>query len=174
MKGYIGVTDGDWVRFLAATRATEVNFWQPSGGTRFRALKVGEPFLFKTHYRDDNRIVGGGFFEHFAVLRATEAWEFFGTANGAPDLATMIERVARYRRSAPEPDPLIGCVILNEVVFFDPVSAPRDPAPCPRTWSVGSHTGYPPRTRRSSAPSSCCSPGSPADCRIQRIHWHLT
>lgn len=126
MRGYIGVTDGDWAQFLAATGATEVNFWQPSAGRGFRALEYGEPFLFKTHH-PDNRIVGGGFFEHHAVLRASEAWDFLREANGAPDLETMIERVARYRRQAPEPDPFIGCIILNDVVFFERAGAPPGP-----------------------------------------------
>jgi putative restriction endonuclease len=97
MRGFIGVTDGDWARFLAAAGAREVNFWLPSADTGFRALRYGEPFLFKTHY-PDNRIVGGGYFEHYAVLRASEAWEFMGIGNGCPDLMTMIERVRKYRR----------------------------------------------------------------------------
>lgn len=126
MRGYIGVTDADWARQLAAAGATEVNFWLPSPDGGFRALQLGEPFLFKTHY-PDNQIVGGGFFEHFAVLRASEAWEFLGTGNGARSLQEMVDRVCRYRRSPTEADPFIGCVILNEVVFFDPRTAPSTP-----------------------------------------------
>lgn len=45
MRGYIGVTDGDWAGFLAALGATEVNFWLPSPDIGFRALRYGEPFL---------------------------------------------------------------------------------------------------------------------------------
>lgn len=127
MKGFIGVTDGEWARFLAAAGATEVNFWLPSPDTAFRALKFGEPFLFKTHY-PDNRIVGGGFFEHFAVLRASEAWDFMGLGNGCSDLATMIDRVRKYRRTSVEQDPMVGCVILNDVHFFDPAHSPSGPA----------------------------------------------
>jgi putative restriction endonuclease len=59
--GYVGVTDWDWYRFLQARAATEVNFWQPSGGRRFGAIPADAPFLFKTHYSDGNRIVGAGF-----------------------------------------------------------------------------------------------------------------
>lgn len=64
MRGYTGVTDGDWDGFLAAMGATEVNSWLPSPDIGFRALRYGEPLLFKAHY-PDNRIVGDGFFEHF-------------------------------------------------------------------------------------------------------------
>lgn len=50
MKGYIGITDGDWFRFLASQPGIEeVNFWQPSGGRGFRVLQPLEPFFFKLH-----------------------------------------------------------------------------------------------------------------------------
>jgi putative restriction endonuclease len=127
MRGYIGVTDGDWAGFLAALGVTEVNFWLPSPDIGFRALRYGEPFLFKTHY-PDNRIVGGGFFEHFTVLRASEAWEFMGEGNGCPSLDSMVERVRKYRRAGVEKDPQVGCVILNDVYFFDAAASPPAPA----------------------------------------------
>ena len=40
MRGYVGVTDGDWYRFLAERPevfSAEVNFWRPGGGRGFRA-----------------------------------------------------------------------------------------------------------------------------------------
>jgi len=47
---YVGITDYDWFRFLAALPSVEeVNFWQPGGRTNFRALRSGELFLFKLH-----------------------------------------------------------------------------------------------------------------------------
>jgi putative restriction endonuclease len=78
MKAYVGVTDGDWYRYLAARPAlNEVNFWRPGGSREFRVLSTGEPFFFKTHY-PHNRVVGGGFYSGFRALRVSEAWEFFG------------------------------------------------------------------------------------------------
>jgi hypothetical protein len=62
MRGYVGVTDEEWYRFLAARpegSLAVVNFWRPGGGRRFGALEVGEPFFFKTH-APHNRVVGGG------------------------------------------------------------------------------------------------------------------
>lgn len=54
MRAYVGVTDGEWYRFLAARPyLSEVNFWRPSGTADFRALNIGEPFLFKTHYPEN-------------------------------------------------------------------------------------------------------------------------
>lgn len=140
MRGYVGVTDGHWARFLRTINASEVNFWLPNPDTGFAALKPGEPFMFKTHY-PDNRIVGGGFFEHFARLRISEAWDFMGEGNGCPDLATMVHLVSRYRRGTSDPDPYIGCVFLNEVTFFDDANC--QPGPSSMAKNIVRGKGYP-------------------------------
>jgi putative restriction endonuclease len=130
VRVYVGVTDGDWYRFLAARGGSEANFWQPSGGRRFGAVPPGSPFLFKTHYKDGNRIVGGGFLSGWAPLRASRAWEFFGQDNGCASLAEMQARIRHYRREGnATPDPEIGCIMLRDVAFFPPdqqVQAPPD------------------------------------------------
>ena len=97
MRGYVGVTDYEWYRFLAERpeiSEAEVNFWRPGGGREFRALTVGEPFFFKTH-SPHNRVVGGGFYSGFAPLRVSEAWRLFGPANGADSLEGMRARIAQ-------------------------------------------------------------------------------
>lgn len=117
MKVYVGITDMDWYRTLAASpEIREVNFWKPGGGVGFQALASGEPFLFKTHW-PHNRIVGGGYFEGFAQLPLSSAWEFFGRGNGVADLDQMRVRLGKYRREEIRrgDDPIIGCVLLNEV-----------------------------------------------------------
>ena len=68
MRLFVANTDVDWYRHLSRLAAApggldEVNFWQPSGGGAFRALRPGQPFLFKLHH-PENFIVGGGFFAH--------------------------------------------------------------------------------------------------------------
>jgi putative restriction endonuclease len=134
VKAYVGVTDGDWYRFLATRPLiNEVNFWRPGGGRSFRVLTPGEPFFFKTHH-PHNRVVGGGFYSGFAELRISEAWEFFGEANGAQTLDEMRQRVGQYRRSpiGPFDDPVIGCIFVRDVAFLPsdaPVSPPPDFAP---------------------------------------------
>lgn len=133
MRAYVGVTDGDWYRFLASSAADEVNFWRPGGGAAFRALAVGEPFFFKSHYKDGNRVVGGGFFSGFARLRLSEAWQFYGEANGAASVGEMRVRIGRYR-AAPltrDEDPIIGCVFVRDVVFFGADSVPAPPGWAP-------------------------------------------
>ncbi len=120
MRAYVGVTDTDWHRYLAARpHLDEVNFWRPGGSRRFAALKPGELFLFKTHH-PHNRVVGGGFFSGFAALTLSEAWDLFGEENGVPDLRAMRFYVGRYRSQpiASREDPLIGCIFIRDVRFF--------------------------------------------------------
>src|SRR5437762_1299579 len=95
---YVGLTDSDWHAFLSqGPIRDEVNFWQPSGRTQFRALRPGELFLFKLHH-PRNFIVSGGVFAHASILPVSLAWQVFGEGNGASSLAAMRGRVARYRR----------------------------------------------------------------------------
>ena len=122
MRGYVAVTDEEWYQFLAARpeiSEAEVNFWRPGGGREFHALAIGEPFFFKTH-SPYNRVVGGGFYSGFAALRVSEAWQFFGLANGADSVDRMRTRIAYYRRLpiAPGDDPEIGCIFVRNVKFF--------------------------------------------------------
>jgi putative restriction endonuclease len=129
VRAYVGVTDYSWYQFLAERpQVTEVNFWQPSGVRGFRVLAPGEPFFFKTHY-PHNKVVGGGFFSDSARLRVSEAWDFFGEANGVNSVEEMRTRIGRYRR---EPilsaeDPLIGCLFVRDVRFFDQHAAMAAP-----------------------------------------------
>jgi putative restriction endonuclease len=130
VRAYVGVTDTDWRQYLAARPdLTEVNFWQPSGGS-FAALSVGEPFFFKSKY-PDNQLIGGGFFSGFALLTVAEAWEIYGEGNGVASLAKLAERIRRYRRDpVARLDARIGCVALRDVAFFDaPEAAPDDWSP---------------------------------------------
>ena len=41
-KIFVGITDGDWYDFLRERRATEVNFWKPSGRpSKLKAARGG-------------------------------------------------------------------------------------------------------------------------------------
>lgn len=129
MKAVVGVTDNRWAAYLRdRPMLTEANFWLPSASTRFRALRTGEPFLFKTHW-PDNRMVGGGFFSGYDEFTVREAWQLFGEGNGVADEAALARAIATYRRQAADPQAVIGCVLLRDL-FFTPedrtVDAPRD------------------------------------------------
>ncbi|MFN8075127.1 MAG: HNH endonuclease [Kineosporiaceae bacterium] len=135
MRAYIGVTDGRWYRYLLRRRPSEVNFWQPSGGRRFRAIEPGAPFLFKTSYRDPlpHRIVGCGFLSGWASLPLSRAWEFFGEENGCESEAELKRSISAYRRrqSPDDEDPEIGCIMLRDVTFL----TEEQTFPAPDDWS---------------------------------------
>jgi putative restriction endonuclease len=109
----------------------EINFWQPGGGTRFRALEQGEIFLFKLH-SPRNYIVGGGFFGYSTLMPVSLAWQTFQQANGAHSLTEMRQRIEFYRRRPADrfEDYTIGCVILEQPFFL-----PRaEWIPSPEDW----------------------------------------
>ena len=133
MKIYVGVTDNDWFRFLSdRPDLDEVNFWQPGGSHRFKALQPGEPFLFKLH-APENFIAGGGFLAHFSLVQVSLAWEAFREKNGVASFQEMRNRIEHYRRTRnSREDFVIGCIILRFPFFFrefDWLPAPRDFSP---------------------------------------------
>ena len=133
MRMFVGVTDGDWHNFLSALPdIDEVNFWQPTGSTRFQALSPGELFLFKLH-SPQNVIVGGGVLGHFSLLPVSLAWAAFEEKNGARSLEEMRRRIEKYRRQPSErlEDYTIGCILLEQPFFF-----PKDLwIPIPADWA---------------------------------------
>jgi putative restriction endonuclease len=120
MKAYVGVTNNDWFAFLSRQPdIDEVNFWQPSGKTLFRALSPREPFLFKLH-APHHYIAGGGFFAHSTILPVSLAWEAFGEKNGAPSLLGMRRLIEKIRgQASPHEDYNIGCILLEQPFFFN-------------------------------------------------------
>jgi putative restriction endonuclease len=130
MKLYVGVTDNGWYRFLSQLpNVDEINFWQPGGTTQFRALQLGEPFLFKLH-APQNFIVGGGFFTHSSILPVSLAWEAFGQKNGAATFEDMRDKIVRYRRATDAHENFkVGCIILQHPFFLtrsDWIPVPSD------------------------------------------------
>jgi putative restriction endonuclease len=121
MKAYVGVTDRDWFDFLSSQSGVdEVNFWQPrSWGGEFRVMRRGEPLLFKLK-APVNAIAGGGFFEYYAELPLSLAWDAFGIKNGAASLQAVRERLIRLRRTPTDwyEDFTIGCIVLVEPFFW--------------------------------------------------------
>jgi putative restriction endonuclease len=120
MQAYVGITDNGWFEFLRSQPyLDEINFWQPSGKQRFRALQPGELFLFKLH-APRNYIVGGGIFAHSSLLPISLAWESFGISNGARSLSEMLSQVAKYKHDDDysTANYMIGCIILEQPFFL--------------------------------------------------------
>jgi len=139
VKAYVGITDGDWFSFLSGRPdLDEVNFWQPGGSTRFRALRPNELFLFRLH-APRRFIVGGGFFAYSTILPTSLAWDSFLEKNGAGSVDEMRRRVAKYRRVPPDPrvDYEVGCILLAQPFFL----AEGDWIPQPADWGRGIQQG---------------------------------
>jgi putative restriction endonuclease len=142
VRGFVANTDYQWYRFLQARpELTEVNFWRPSQA-RFAALSPGELFFVKL--KAPHHAIGGfGLFTRAAVLPVWEAWDVFGLANGVPDMAGLLERLSRLSGGlgrAMTVDDWIGCLAINEPVFFPP----DEWVPAPADWSrnIVSGKGY--------------------------------
>ncbi len=124
MRGFVANTDYDWFTLLRAIEPPidEVNFWKPGSRTNFVALTPGEPLFFKLK-APYNVIAGFGYFAHFSRLPVSMVWEMYGEANGARSYGEMRERLVRYRRrferdTDPRQDFWIGCILVNQPVFF--------------------------------------------------------
>lgn len=124
MHGYVANTDYDWFTYLRAIEPPidEVNFWKPGSGTNFAALRPGEPFFFKLK-APHNALAGFGYFAHFSRLPVSMVWQLYGDANGARSYAEMRERLLRIRTrfdrdTDPRQDFWIGCILVNQPVFF--------------------------------------------------------
>jgi putative restriction endonuclease len=134
MRGYVANTDYDWFMFLRAIEPPidDVNFWKPGSDTSFKALEPGEPLFFKLK-APRNVIAGFGYFAHFSVLPISMAWQVYGQANGARSYDHMRERLLRIRQrfdmtTDPKQDFRIGCILVNQPVFFDEQDWVRIPA----------------------------------------------
>lgn len=128
MKGYVANTDLDWFTYLRDHQPwEEVNFWQPSGSTDFHVVPPGAPVLFRLK-APHNRIAGFGWFLRHVRSDPWQAWDAFGTANGAPDRDAMFQRIARYRRAPRVTTDPIGCIMLADPVFFPAAAFIQDPA----------------------------------------------
>lgn len=129
MKLFVGVTNNEWFRFLAARNPDEVNFWRPRSQTDFKALSAGDVFLFKLHSPLDF-IAGGGVFVRHTFLPLPLAWQAFGPKNGVEDYDTFELRILEHREPA-ELGTQLGCTVLVQPFFW-----PREQwIPVPSDWS---------------------------------------
>jgi putative restriction endonuclease len=139
VRGYIANTDHDWFDFLAGRDEDEVNFWTPSARA-FRALKPGEPLLFRL--KSPRHVLGGfGLFSRYTTLPDWYAWETFRQGNGVASFAELDARLQAIRRRNDIDGPRhIGCILLTQPVFL-----PRDLwVRLPSDWSknIVSGKGY--------------------------------
>lgn len=120
MNVYVGITDWSWYDYLRDHSSSEVNFWKPGGGN-FKAISEGGLFLFKMKAAHGGKIAGGGYFTKYLTMSVERAWRAFGEENGVVNLTQLSETIAgcRSHRGTREDSPKIGCIILNDVFYFD-------------------------------------------------------
>lgn len=135
MKIWVGITDKRWFDFLSSLKPTpdEVNFWQPSDSTTFKAITPKELFLFKLH-SPLNYIVGGGFFETSTIIPISLAWETFKEKNGVNLFEYFLPVIKTYRNVDIRNlhNTSIVCNILSSPFFF----AKEDWVPIPKDFSL--------------------------------------
>ena len=135
MKFFVGITNNEWFRLLAARAPEEVNFWRPRSQQQFRAIKKGELFLFKLH-SPENYIAGGGYYLRHDFLPLRFAWDTFGQNNGVLDYRTFESRILEHRDQV-ELALKLGCTVLVEPFFW-----PRELwIPVPQDWGSGIMVG---------------------------------
>jgi putative restriction endonuclease len=130
MKFYLGVTDNSWYNYLSLINPEDVNFWQPGGSLAFKAIPQNAPFVFKLKY-PINAIGGLGFFSHYTTLPLSMAWDIFGDRNGTPDYSYFQKLILNYRTDKQNLNPMIGCIVLTNPIFFDK----KDWISVPENWS---------------------------------------
>ena len=141
MKYYVGVTDYDWYQFLSKRENEDINFWQPGGNTRFKAIAPGAPFLFKLKY-PYNAIAGIGFFSSHSILPLDVAWNIFQERNGLDSFFSFRQKIINYRNSGNpySKNPNIGCIVLTDPIFFEPADWITVPASWGKSIVQGNRT----------------------------------
>jgi len=130
MKFYLGVTDNSWFNYLRHINPEDVNFWQPGGSVNFKSLTSNAPFLFKLKY-PMNAIGGVGFFSSHTFLPISVAWDTFGDRNGCKSYAEFQAKILNYRTNKTDVNPQIGCIVLNNPIFFEE----KDWIKTPENWA---------------------------------------
>jgi putative restriction endonuclease len=118
MKFYLGVTDNNWFKYLSSINPEDINFWQPGGSVTFKVLQSGAPFLFKLK-SPINAIGGIGFFSSHSFLPLSIAWDAFGKRNGCETFDEFNSLILNYRKDKFNLNPTIGCIVLNNPIFFE-------------------------------------------------------
>jgi putative restriction endonuclease len=128
MKFYLGVTDNAWFNYLSKIEPEDVNFWQPGGTVNFKVIQPGSPFLFKLK-SPLNAIGGVGFFSSHTFLPISIAWDTFLNRNGCDSFNEFSRMILNYRKDKLVINPIIGCIVLTNPIFFkqeDWIETPED------------------------------------------------
>lgn len=122
-KGYIGITDNNWAKFISDNSINTVNFWCKKHS--FKAIERGDIFFFlkkntieEKKEKSERKLVGYGIFKKFEVLSIKESWDKYGIGNGCSSIELFSDKINdMYELKGNEVE--IGSIILRDVVMFD-------------------------------------------------------
>lgn len=122
-KGYIGVTDNNWAKFIKDNSISKANFGCKKHS--FKAIENGDIFFFlkKNNAEEkkeklERKIVGYGIFKKFEVLTIEDAWNIYGVGNGCSNIKLFSDKINNmYELNSDEAE--IGSIILDEIVMFE-------------------------------------------------------
>lgn len=116
MKGYIGIAKDDWCSCLQSIGASHAVFWRKKAS--FKALQKGEFFYFLNRKIIEGKrfVVGRGKYHDWRIMPAKEAWGEYGNTLGYREKQEFLDSLRSiYKTDEVE----LGCVLLQEVEFFD-------------------------------------------------------
>lgn len=116
MKGYIAISNDAWCNYLKSLQSTKAVFWRKKAA--FKALREGEYFYFlnRKPVEKVRFIVGRGKYAGWSLLSPSKAWAEHNRTLGYQDEDAFIQSI----RSIYKTDDIeLGCILLNEVEFFE-------------------------------------------------------
>lgn len=116
LKGYIGIANDDWCNCLQSIKSSHAVFWRKKAS--FKALQKGEYFFFLNRKITNGKrfVVGRGKYSDWRVMPAKEAWVEYGSTLGYREEQEFLDSLRTiYKTDEVE----LGCVLLQEVKFFD-------------------------------------------------------
>lgn len=116
MKGYIAISSDAWCNYLKSIQSDKAVFWRKKAA--FKALQEGEYFYFLNRKAVDGMrfVVGRGKYAGRSVLSPHKAWEEYKQTLGCQEEIEFIQSIRSIYKTD---DVELGCIVLNEVEFFE-------------------------------------------------------
>lgn len=122
MSSIAYITDRDMIEYHRLHGNREMIFWRPSAQKHFQHFQIGDYLFFLTKGTEKGRtkekgIIGYGRLAKDEVLRATQAWQKYGTMCGYGN-EKQFQTAATMMNKAHILPKQIHCLYLERVLFF--------------------------------------------------------
>lgn len=128
-KGFMIITDFNWYSFLKENYLGGlVNFWRRDT-RKFNILEKGDRIYFlnkKDKSLNGRKIIGMGRFIEYRVETVEKAWIKHQSNNGYDNIKSMLKTLNNGKTNIKSKDSKIGCIILNDIIFFDEYIDPKE------------------------------------------------